>query len=71
MRVPLTKFQAFRELAKGEQTASALEQQLSSMEKKLDELLARAEQDQKDVEKLAQAETSGDGKNSDKDKTGN
>jgi len=42
--------QAFQELNKGEQTASALEKQLSAMEAKIDELLAAAEKTQKDIE---------------------
>ncbi|KAK5943387.1 hypothetical protein PMZ80_004394 [Knufia obscura] len=43
--------QAFQELAKGEQTASALEKQLDGIENRIDELLAAAE---------ASANTSGD-----------
>jgi len=42
--------QAFQELNKGEQTASALEKQLSAMEAKIEELLAAAEKTQKEIE---------------------
>ncbi|KAK6434664.1 hypothetical protein LTR95_009151 [Oleoguttula sp. CCFEE 5521] len=42
---------AFLELAKGERTAAALEQQLTSMEAKIEALLAQAEQDQEAVTK--------------------
>ncbi|TKA25841.1 hypothetical protein B0A50_05596 [Salinomyces thailandicus] len=41
---------AFQELARGERTATALENQLSSMEAKIEELLARAERDQQEAE---------------------
>jgi len=37
-------------LNKGEQTASALEKQLSAMEAKIEELLAAAEKTQKEIE---------------------
>ena len=40
--------QAFQELAKGEQTATALENQLSAMEVKIEALLAQAEKEQQD-----------------------
>ena len=45
--------QAFQELARGEQTAAALEKQLSSIERKIEELLAQATQDEKSLEKVA------------------
>jgi len=52
-----TDSQAFKELTRGEQTAAALEKQLSSIEKKIEELLAQAARDE---EKLAkQATTNG------------
>ncbi|KAF2759336.1 hypothetical protein EJ05DRAFT_499749 [Pseudovirgaria hyperparasitica] len=38
---------AFQELARGEQTATALEKNLSALEKKIDELLAKATEDEK------------------------
>ncbi|KAL9621280.1 MAG: hypothetical protein Q9160_004301 [Pyrenula sp. 1 TL-2023] len=38
--------QAFKDLAKGEQAASALENRLTSVEQKIDELLERAEKDE-------------------------
>ena len=44
--------QAFQELAKGERTATALENQLNTMEAKIEALLAQAERDQKDGEKM-------------------
>lgn len=50
--------QAFQELNKGEQTASALEKQLSAMEAKIDELLAAAEKTQKDIESDVSKRTS-------------
>ncbi|KAH7132095.1 hypothetical protein B0J11DRAFT_577041 [Dendryphion nanum] len=39
--------QAFKELARGERAASALEDHLDSLEKKIEELLAKAEDEQK------------------------
>ncbi|GAB7359496.1 hypothetical protein MBLNU230_g6141t1 [Neophaeotheca triangularis] len=47
---------AFQELAKGERTATALENQLSSMEAKIEMLLAQAEKDQQDVGEVKQGE---------------
>ncbi|PIA90538.1 hypothetical protein CB0940_10999 [Cercospora beticola] len=41
---------AFQELAKGERTATALENQLSAMEAKIEALLEQAEQNQRAVE---------------------
>lgn len=41
---------AFQELAKGERTATALESQLSTMEAKIEALLAQAEKDQAAVQ---------------------
>ncbi|KAF2212593.1 hypothetical protein CERZMDRAFT_41090, partial [Cercospora zeae-maydis SCOH1-5] len=43
--------QAFQELAKGERTATALENQLSAMEAKIEALLEQAENNQRSVEK--------------------
>ncbi|KAH9825383.1 hypothetical protein Tdes44962_MAKER04223 [Teratosphaeria destructans] len=40
---------AFQELAKGERAATALENQLSAMEAKIEALLAQAERDQADA----------------------
>ncbi|KAI9714444.1 MAG: hypothetical protein M1820_000405 [Bogoriella megaspora] len=45
--------QAFKDVAKGEQQASALENNLTALEKKIDDLLARAQEDQKTMEPLA------------------
>lgn len=42
--------QAFQELAKGERTAAALENQLSQMEERIEALLAQAEREQKEVQ---------------------
>ncbi|KAI9663547.1 MAG: hypothetical protein M1831_002556 [Alyxoria varia] len=47
--------QAFEDLARGERTASALENQLSSVEKRVDDLLAQAEIDQKSLEQQEKA----------------
>jgi len=54
-------WQAFLELAKGERTATALENQLTSMEAKIEALLAQAERDQADAQKArdAKATTAG------------
>lgn len=54
----LTPDQAFQELAKGERTATALENQLQSMEAKIEALLAQAEKDQEEVQR-AKAERAG------------
>ena len=50
----LTVMQAFQELAKGERTATALENQLSAMEAKIEALLEQAEQNQRAVEQARQ-----------------
>lgn len=42
---------AFQELAKGERTATALENQLSNMEAKIEALLAQAEKNQQEIER--------------------
>lgn len=47
--------QAFQELAKGEQTAAALEKQLTAMEARIETLLAQTEEQQR----LTQAPPSG------------
>ncbi|EON64909.1 hypothetical protein W97_04143 [Coniosporium apollinis CBS 100218] len=39
--------QAFKDLARGEQTASVLENHLTALERKIDELLAKADEDQR------------------------
>ena len=39
-----------KELARGEQTASALENHLNSLEQKIEELLAQAEKAEKDMQ---------------------
>ncbi|KAF2134254.1 hypothetical protein P153DRAFT_280213 [Dothidotthia symphoricarpi CBS 119687] len=41
--------EAFKELSRGEQTAASMEQHLDSIEKKIEELLAQAEQAEKDM----------------------
>ncbi|QDS67470.1 hypothetical protein FKW77_000906 [Venturia effusa] len=45
---------AFKELQKGEQTAAALENHLTSLEKKIDDLLASAEANQSTVDGMAE-----------------
>ncbi|KAL1591453.1 hypothetical protein SLS60_011952 [Paraconiothyrium brasiliense] len=40
--------QAFKELARGEGAATALENHLDALEKKIEEMLAKAEEDEKD-----------------------
>ena len=57
---------AFEDLARGERTASALESQLSSIEKKVDDLLAQAEGEQKSVDQQQKASSAED-KQSSKD----
>jgi hypothetical protein len=42
----LTPRQAFKEIARGEQTATNMENQLTALERKLDDLLAQAEAQQ-------------------------
>ena len=44
--------QAFQELARGEQTATALENQLSAMEAKIEALLAQAEKDEQETQRM-------------------
>lgn len=39
-----------KQLARGEQTASALENHLDSLERKIEELLAQAEKAEKDIQ---------------------
>lgn len=46
--------QAFQELSRGEKTATALENQLASMEAKIDALLARAEEDERELQRQLQ-----------------
>ncbi|KAF3040831.1 hypothetical protein E8E11_003302 [Didymella keratinophila] len=45
--------EAMKELARGEQTASALENHLDSLEKKIEELLAQAEKAERDIQTSA------------------
>ena len=53
--------QAFQELARGERTATALENQLSAMESRIEELLAQAERDHQEVENMrAQRSSAGE-----------
>jgi len=42
--------QAFKDLARGERTASALEQHLDALERRIEELLAHAQEDQRSIE---------------------
>jgi len=44
--------QAFQELARGERTATALENQLSAMEAKIEALLAQAEKDEQETQRM-------------------
>ena len=53
----LIRDQAFQELAKGERTATALENQLSAMEAKIEELLAQAEREQQEVQRMREAKS--------------
>ncbi|KAF2842976.1 hypothetical protein M501DRAFT_1012358 [Patellaria atrata CBS 101060] len=50
--------QAFKELQKGESTAAALEKHLTELESKIEELLAKADEEKRS---LAQDSTSPDG----------
>lgn len=54
LRNTLTAAKAFKDIARGERTAAALESQLSSIEKRIDDLLARADQDQQSLERQAE-----------------
>jgi hypothetical protein len=47
---PADCVQALKELAKGERTASALENHLDSLEKKIEELLAQADKAEKEMQ---------------------
>ncbi len=62
-------WQAFQELAKGERAAAALESQLTSMEAKIEALLAQAEKEQEDLEKMKaqRSEAGGSGSKHDAD----
>jgi len=48
---------AFQELARGEQTATALENSLDKIEKMMDEFLAKAEEEEKVKKAFLDAET--------------
>lgn len=50
--------QAFEELAKGERTATALENQLSKMEARIQALLDQAENEQKEVAEMKSSKAS-------------
>jgi len=50
--------QVFKDLARGEQTASAIETHLDDLEKKIDELLAKAEENQQMANDRAEGSTS-------------
>ncbi|KAJ4301191.1 hypothetical protein N0V90_003282 [Kalmusia sp. IMI 367209] len=41
--------QALKEIARGERTATALENHLDSLEKKIEEMLAKAEEDERNL----------------------
>lgn len=55
----LTSKQTFQELAKGERTATALENSLSAVEAKIEELLAQAEKDQESAQKMKETGAAG------------
>lgn len=57
-----TYLQAFQELAKGERAASALENHLDSLEKKIEDLLAKADEDEKKLQAQTQTESPAKGK---------
>ena len=42
--------QAFKDVARGERTASALEQHLDTLEKRIEELLVHAQENQRNIE---------------------
>lgn len=49
----LPPLQAFKDLAQGERAATALENHLDSLEKKIEELLAKADEDEKKMKAQA------------------
>lgn len=55
---PTNTIQALQELARGERTAAALESQLSTVEAKIEELLAQAEREQQDLQQGKEAGSS-------------
>ncbi|KAF2657365.1 hypothetical protein K491DRAFT_595255 [Lophiostoma macrostomum CBS 122681] len=55
---PDTDFaQAFKDLARGERAAAALENHLDSLEKKIEELLAKADEDEKQMKRQPEETT--------------
>lgn len=58
----LTKCQAFQELQRGERTATALENNLSALERKIEELLASADANEKALEEATKAQVDGSSK---------
>ncbi|KAK5164107.1 uncharacterized protein LTR77_010198 [Saxophila tyrrhenica] len=58
---------AFQELAKGERTATALENQLNSMEARIEALLAQAEREKQEMEQMRAA---GESEGSEQDRGG-
>lgn len=63
--------QAFQDLARGERTASALENHLDALERKIEELLAKADADEKKLKEGAKEQPGDDSSGSDSnDKTG-
>lgn len=55
--------QAFKDLARGERAAAALEDHLDSLERKIEELLAKADEDERKMK--AQSNTSSDAPSTD------
>jgi Skp family chaperone for outer membrane proteins len=56
--------QAFQDLARGERTAAALENHLDALERKIEELLAKGDADEKKLKEQANEQPSGDSSSS-------
>jgi exonuclease VII small subunit len=52
--------QAFKELARGERAAAAMENHLNSLEKKIEELLAKAEEEERMMKRDPQSKQAAD-----------
>ena len=50
------EFQAFKDLARGERTATQMENQLTALERKIDDLLAQADAQERQYEGAAKVE---------------
>ncbi|PVI00275.1 hypothetical protein DM02DRAFT_655602 [Periconia macrospinosa] len=48
---------AFQEIARGERTATALENHLDSLEKNIEDLLAKADEDERNLQAQAQTQS--------------